>query len=161
MPESLRQNADDFEPVPFPETDRGCIGRDNQVVLHCPKAPGNCLALRMLAHFRSNACAAGVFCNNVAAVASMSPQSGLVWLDVIGAKDSAVFIRSNKGRGGQLYPNPVGLRFRDIRRKSIGRTCPEHRFDDMPGSSPVLFFKGPNFDQAKSSLSKTSAEWRV
>lgn len=45
MPESFWQGSDYFEPVPFPEPNCDLIRRDNQVVLHCPKASRNCLML--------------------------------------------------------------------------------------------------------------------
>ena len=82
MPEGFRQGADYCESLLLPEPDRSIVRRDDEIVLHGPKAPGSGLNLGMPAHFRGNALAAGLFRDDVPAVADVGTQTGLVRLDV-------------------------------------------------------------------------------
>ena len=47
MPEGLGQRPDDVKTMSLPQMHRGLVGRDDQVVLHCPEAKGQGLKLCM------------------------------------------------------------------------------------------------------------------
>ena len=76
MPERFWQGADHLKPVPFPKADRTIIRRDNQVVLHRPKALRYGLTLRMFTHFGCNPFTARIFCYDITAVTNVGPEAG-------------------------------------------------------------------------------------
>ena len=100
----------------------------------------------MFAHCKRNTFPPGVFCNDITAIADVGSERRLVWLNVVGAEDFGAIIFSYKSRSWKIYPNLMGLFFRDIRRISLGLTSPEHGFDNPPSCGPILIFNRSYLD---------------
>ena len=89
MAESARKPADHGEAVLLPKANGSFVCGDDEIELHGAKAHGDRLRLRVLAHCRGDALAPGFGSHDVAAVADVRTQAGMIGLDEICAHNVA------------------------------------------------------------------------
>lgn len=100
----------------------------------------------MFAHECGDALAASLFADDIAGIADVGAEAGLVRLKVIGAEDGSVGF-GNVSRGVGVDPAFAGVGFGDVGRIGASFAGAEDGFKDLPDGGPVSGFEFADSDQ--------------
>ena len=152
MAEGARQGAHDSKSESFPKLERGFVGCDDNVELHCAKAEAFSLAQTMLGHGTANSATLSRRCNHEAGIGDVRSECRLVGVENVGADDPFVGYCNVTA---PFLTEPVSQRFcpRDVRVKDISIASRNNRPKNPPDRIAIIFSRTANLERLPTRIS--------